>query len=106
MWSPFMHHRAMLAPFLLLGTLDAINLLKRKFKPELVVVFMVIIALFLQYKFHFALNKLSKPIYWQSEQWMEDNRKLIATIPKDMSVASTQNLVPHLSHRSEIYLIY
>lgn len=106
MWSPFMHHRAMLAPFLLLGTLDAINVLNKKFKPEFIAVFMVIIALFLQYKFHFALNKLSKPIYWQSEKWMEDNRRLIAAIPKDISIASTQSLVPHLSHRSQIYLIY
>ncbi|MBI4092199.1 MAG: DUF2079 domain-containing protein [Candidatus Levybacteria bacterium] len=106
MWSPFMHHRAMLAPFLLLGTLDAINLLKRKIKPEFIAIFMVVVALLLQYKFHFALNKLSKPIYWQSEKWMEDNRKLTAMIPKNMSIASTQNIVPHLSHRSQIYLIY
>ena len=116
MWSPFMHHRAMLAPFLLLGTLDAINLLKRKFsrragsrfagKPEIIAIVMIFVALLLQYKFHFALNKLSKPIYWQSEKWTEDNRKLIAMIPKDISIASTQNIIPHLSHRSQIYLIY
>src|SRR3990167_5448675 len=116
MWSPFMHHRAILAPFLLLGTLDAINLLKRKFsrragsrfagKPEIIAIVMIFVALLLQYKFHFALNKLSKPIYWQSEKWTEDNRKLIAMIPKDISIASTQNIIPHLSHRSQIYLIY
>ncbi|MEK7188318.1 MAG: DUF2079 domain-containing protein, partial [Patescibacteria group bacterium] len=106
MWSPFMHHRAILAPFLLLGALDAINLLRRKFKPEFIAIFLVIVALLLQYKFHFALNKLTKPIYWQSEKWMEDNRRLIAAIPKNISVASTQNLVPHLSHRTQIYLIY
>lgn len=106
MWSPFMHHRAILAPFLLLGTLDAINLLKRKFKPEFIAIFMVLVALLLQYKFHFALNKLSKPIYWQSEKWMEDNRSLISTIPKGIPLASTQSITPHLSHRKEIYLIY
>lgn len=106
MWSPFMHHRAILAPFLLLGTLDAIRLLKRKIKLEFIALGLVVIALLLQYKFHFALNKLTKPIYWQSEKYMEDNRNLIATIPKDLSIASTQNIVPHLSHRSQIYLIY
>jgi len=37
---------------------------------------------------------------------MEDNRELISEIPKDMSLASTQNLVPHLSHRKEIFLVY
>ncbi len=106
MWSPFMHHRALLAFFLLLGTLDAIKLLKRKIRPEIIAIFMVIMALFLQYKFHFALNKLSKPIYYRSEQWMEDTRKLLAEIPKNASIASTQHLVPHLSHRDQIYLIY
>ena len=116
MWSPFMHHRAILAPFLLLGTLDAINILKRKFsrragsrfagKPEIIAIVMVSVALLLQYKFHFALNKLSKPIYYKSEQWMKDTGKLITSIPKDASIASTQNIVPHISHRNQIYLIY
>jgi len=77
----------------------------KKFKPEIIAILLVIVALFLQYKIHFALNKLSKSIYWQSEKWMEDNRRLISKIPKDMSLASTQNIVPHLSHRSQIYLI-
>ena len=37
---------------------------------------------------------------------MEDNRKLFALVPADASVATQQNLVPHLSHRKEIYLVY
>lgn len=107
MWSPFMHHRAILAPFLTLGVLDAIMFFKRKgINPEKLSIFLVIVALGLQYVFHFPLNKLSKPIYWKNEAWMDDNRALFKLIPKDASLATQQNLVPHLSHRQEIYLVW
>jgi len=69
-------------------------------------IIILIIALGLQYTFHFPLNKLSKKVYWQNEKWMEDNNALFKTIPKDASIASSQNLVSHLSHRKEIYLIW
>lgn len=106
MWSPFMHHRAILAPFLLLGTLDALKLLNKKVSSQTISFFLVLIVLCLQYFFHFPLNKLSKPIYWQEEPWMVDDRALIAVVPPETSVATQQNLIPHLSHRKEIYLVY
>lgn len=107
MWSPLMHHRAILAPFLLLGVLDALIFLKKKkINPELISIFLVIVSLSLQFIFHFPLNKLSKPIYWKNESWMDDNRAMIKLIPKNASVAAKQNLVPHLSHRKEIYLVW
>ena len=37
---------------------------------------------------------------------MEDNRKLIATIPENIRLATQQNLVPHVSHRQYIYLVW
>lgn len=107
MSSPFMHHRAILAPFLTLGTLNALGLLKKKkIKPQAVSILLVIVALGLQYYFHFPLNKLSKPIYWKNEAWMNDNQALFKTIPQDASIATQQSLVPHLSHRKEIYLVW
>ena len=107
-----MHHRAVLAPFLLLGTLDAIKLLNKikslnqKLSLQTVSISLVLITLGLQYFFHFPLNKLSKKIYWQEESWMEDNKKLISLVPTEASIATQQNLVPHLSHRQEIYLAW
>lgn len=110
MWSPLMHHRAILAPFLLLGVLDALLLLqkinKKWLKPQTISIFLVIFALGLQYFFHFPLNKLSKPAYWQSEAWMDDNRVLFQYIPKNASLAAQQSLIPHLSQRKEIYIIW
>lgn len=107
MWSPFMHHRVILAPFLVLGVLDVWEFLKRKkVKIDLLAILMLIMAISLQYYFHFPLNKLSKPIYWQNESWMDDNRALFKAIPAEASLAAQQSLIPHLSHRKKIYLVW
>jgi uncharacterized membrane protein len=107
MWSPYTHHRAILSVFLTLGTIDILVFLKNK---KISVVYASIVLLFIaglnQYYFHFVFNKLVKPEYWKEESWMENTRKLIALVPKDASVATQQNLVPHLSHRKEIYLVW
>ncbi len=107
MWSPFMHHRATLGILLLLGTLDTVRLFqKKKIKPEIVSVVLIMAALFFQFNFHFALNKLTKKDYWRREVWMDNNKQLFTFIPDAASVAAAQNLVPHLSHRNHIYLLY
>ena len=119
MWSPLMHHRAILGLFLLLGTLGVLGKLKelgrsgklgrlgrKKNFVVLISLLLVVSALCQQYFFHFPLNKLSKPIYWQTEPWMEDNQALIKQIPPTTSLAAQQNLVPHLSHRDKIYLVW
>ena len=107
MWSPFMHHRAILSVFLTLGLLDVLAFLS-KWKRMLTVVscLLLIVSCFSQYHFHFALNKLVKAEYWKEEPWMDNTRELVNLVPKDGSVATQQSLVPHLSHRKEIYLIY
>ena len=37
---------------------------------------------------------------------MKDDENLFQEIPKNASLAASQNIVPHLSHRREIYIIY
>lgn len=109
MWSPFTHHRLILAIYLVIGAADVLLLIKKRIKKisiTFMVVLMLIIALFLQYRFHFALNKLSKAEFWLTEPWVKDNNIMLSKIPKNTSVATQQNLVPHLSHRKNIYLIY
>jgi len=107
MWSPFMHHRAVLSIFLLVGAADVLLFLKsKKINITHVILAMLAVVLFLQWHFHFALNKLSKKEFVQTEAWIENNREVLAEIPTGASVAAQQSLVPHLSHRKEIYLIY
>ncbi len=107
MQGPFLHHRAILAFFLILGTFDVLFFLKkRKINVEIIVIILFIISIGLQFYFHFPLNKLAKKVYWQHESWMDNDNALFAFLPKNASVASAQNLVPHISHRKEVYLLY
>jgi len=108
MWSPFTHHRVLLSTFVLLGTLEALLIFKKRKTVDIriLTILLLISALFQQYYFHFPLNKLSKADFWKSEDWMSDNRNMIDSISKKTSLASQQNLVPHLSHRKEIYIVY
>jgi uncharacterized membrane protein len=107
MWSPFLHHRAILAPYLLLGTLDVFGFLaKRKINVTVIAFLLVASCLFQQFVFHYPLNKLSKPEYWRVDSWITDNNKMITSIPPSMSIAAQQSLVPHLTHRKSIYLVW
>jgi uncharacterized membrane protein len=106
MWSPFMHHRAILAPFLAIGTLDVLGRFRNKKVVIIIACILIVSALVQQYGFHFAINKLAKRSYWQVESWMKNIDALIKTIPPELSVAAQQNIVPHLSHREKIYLVY
>jgi uncharacterized membrane protein len=108
MVSPFLHHRAILSSFTLLGTLDVLGFIqtKRKVLIPFVVLFLLLSSLSQQFIFHFPINKLTKKDYWKNESWMRDNQELFATIPREASVAASQNLVPHLSQRKEIYLLW
>jgi uncharacterized membrane protein len=106
-WSPYMHYRAILAPFLTLGTLqiyDKYPWMKRhavKLSSA-----MLIVAIMLQFMFHFPLNLLSKKYYWQTEPWMNNINMIINDIPKNATVVTQQNIIPHISHREKIYLLW
>ena len=106
MWSPFMHHRAILAPFLILGMIEVLERINKIKVITIISIILLIITIGTQYYFHFPLNKLVKSEYWKEEAWINDTRKMISAIPASFSIATQQNLVPHLSHRNEIYLIY
>jgi uncharacterized membrane protein len=108
MWSPFTHHRLVLSAYLVAGVADALLFIRRikKISITAITILMLVVALFLQYKFHFALNKLSKSDFWMTESWMTDNNLMLSMIPVNASVAAQQSLVPHLSHRKHIYLVY
>lgn len=106
MWSPFTHHRAILAPFLALGVLEGLRRIKGKRGITIAVILLLSSAVVQQYVFHYPLNKLTKREFLKEEQWMRDNRELLRLVPAGASVATQQNLVPHLSHRKEIYLAW
>lgn len=107
MWSPFMHHRITLAPLVILGVLDVFERLQTNKKSLIYLSFFLFFWIIgNQYFLHLPLNKLSKQVYWQEEPWMKDTRALLSVVPINAAIATQQNLIPHLSHKKEIYLVY
>lgn len=51
------------------------------------------------------LKNLAKKEFWQEEPWMQDTRFVLSKVPKNASVETQNNLLPHLSHRREIYIL-
>lgn len=105
-WTTLTHHRAMLAPFLALGTFDVLLYAKRPAVRMCIGIGMVLTMLVLQYMLHMPLNKLTKPVFWKQELWMSDMSALISQIPSDGVLAAQHNIVPHVSQRKEIYLAW
>lgn len=105
-WTTLTHHRAMLAPFLVLGTFDVLMYLKQSVVRSWIVVGMVLSVFVLQYMWHMPLNKLVKPQFWRQEQWMLDTDTLIRYVPLHGVVAAQHNIVPHISQRKDIYLVW
>jgi uncharacterized membrane protein len=106
MWSPYTHHRVTLAPFLILGVLTALQILRKKIPLFILLALLVISTLGFDLVFHFPLNKLTKKDFYTNETWMNNINQVLAKIPKDASVVAPQFIVPHISHRKEIYLLW
>jgi uncharacterized membrane protein len=106
-WSPFTHHHILLGVLVAAGTIEVLVRIKKRTTLVTGITFLLLVnGLAQQYIFHFPLNKLAKRDFWKEEQWMGDDNKLLSEIPSSVSVATQQNLVPHLSHRKQIYLVW
>lgn len=107
MWSPYAHHRAILAPYLTLGFIHVLALLqKRNITVFPLVIIVLCVSAYQQYHYHLPLNKLTKSEFWKNESWMKDTDTLIAMIPKNYAVAAQHNIAPHLSQRKDIYIAW
>jgi len=105
-WGLFMHYRASLAPFLAWGAIEGLAVLKKRVSFKYWWLIIILPALMIQYFRHLPLNRLFKAYFWQEKTWMKNNRQLISKVGKQASVVAQNNLVPHLSHRKKIYLLW
>lgn len=55
--------------------------------------------------FHGPINSLSKPQLYKTQPWMQANYQVLQKIPKEVSLAAQNSLVPHISQRDKIYLL-
>ena len=101
----FMHYRMTLAPLLFWATVLTISK-RAKLNNAYTALYIILISLFLQYHLHLPLSYLSKNWFWQNlsqRQYIHDSLK---TISPEASVVTQNNLVPHLSRRKEIFVIW
>lgn len=101
-WEIALHYRAPLTPILAVGAIFALSRLKTK-TQNLFAVLIILFTVFTQFYLHAPLNMLSKKQFFQKQAWMTDIVYLINKIPPKASVATQNNILPHLSHRKQIY---
>lgn len=111
MWGLYMHYRASVAPILAWGMLNGLSFLKRKkVNINYIAALAILIPLFLGYHLHLPLNRLSKRYYWQKKDYMVNNQKMVSYIeknlPQNASLVAQNNLVPHLTHKDDIFLLW
>lgn len=54
---------------------------------------------------HGPVNSLFKRQFYETLDWMNDNNMVIAKVPRDVSLATQNSMLPHVSQRKDIYLL-
>ena len=52
-----------------------------------------------------AILLIKNPVFWQRSYWMDDIDNMISILPKDSSVATQNNIAPHISSRKSVFLL-
>lgn len=102
-WEIALHYRAPLTAILAVGTIIALSKIKSEKLLKILTLTIVIATTLLQLYLHAPLNMLLKRPFYQKESWMTDIEYLMEKIPPQASVATQNNILPHLSHRRQIY---
>lgn len=109
-WTLFFHYSADLAILLAIGTIYGSRLILDKLSryqslPLFLAIFLIAAHMGSNIILDAPLKNLLKPQFWQEEPWMQDTRLVLSMVPADASVETQNNLLPHLSHRKEIYIL-
>lgn len=102
-WEIALHYRAPLTSILAVGAIIVLSKIKNEKILKTLSLIIISTTLFLQIYLHAPLNILIKKQFYQKENWMVDIEYLMEKIPPQSSVATQNNIVPHLSHRKQIY---
>ena len=101
----FLQYRIDLAPLLTLGTI--LTVVKFKWlNRNLVAIYLLICILGVQYLLHLPLSYLVKDWFWQEPVAVRSINSMISEIPPNASVVAQNNILPHLSHRNEIFTLW
>lgn len=107
-WALVNHHAAISAMLLAIATIYGLKQLVSLFhlnKKWIILSSLLLLAttLIADVIYHAPIHAIFKRQFYIQEQWMKDNIKILAKVPKNASVAAQNNLLPHLTHRDDIY---
>lgn len=101
----FMHYRVTLTPLLAwgaIGTIAKYKLLQNKY----VAIYIVLVAVFIQYSLHLPLSYLTKSWFWTEPSGVPSIAKLRDSFTPQDAIVAQNNLIPHISKRDKIYTLY
>lgn len=108
-WTFHFHYSAILAGVNAVGTIFSLRWLMKKYslfrKPlsiSLIGLLIIILTIF-QQPGHSAIIVTLKPQFWQREKWMDQLDTAISLVPEEASIATQNNLLPHLATRRPLY---
>jgi uncharacterized membrane protein len=101
----FMHYRSSLALLLVLPTIYSIARFPWLNKWY-TAVYIIFIALFLQYHLHLPVSYLTKQWFWTTPPSVYTIQKGINALPKNASVITQVNIDPHISQRDAIFILW
>lgn len=102
----FGHYRVTLDPLFIWATIITIGTFKFLNK-KYIAVYLLICTFYVQYALHLPLSYLTKQWFWTEPAAAKNIDNLIVNyLPTNASVASQNNITPHISHRDKIYTLY
>jgi len=102
-WELGYHYNVILAPILAIGAILAIEKFFKKRKKTAIFIVLTGVVL-VQILTKPSLNDLLKKDFYDFSR-REEIEKVLNLIPLQASVAATNNLIPHLSHRQKVILL-
>jgi uncharacterized membrane protein len=111
-WASDSHYSATIAPVLALGAIDGLTRLRRRYgvldRRRNLIVAIAAGVLVLNIGVTLVagkapLRRLADGAFWHVTQDERDAHALIAWLPDDASVTTQASLVPHISHRQQVY---
>ncbi len=101
----FMHYRITIAPMMTFATIMTIAKYKR-LNNIYVAGYLFLCILFFQYTLHLPISYIAKKWFWEKPAAVYTINKVLTALPEQASVVSQNNIVPHISHRREIFTLW
>lgn len=101
----YLQYRIELTPFLFLATIYGIVRFK-KLNKWWIGAYILLCTLAVQYALHLPLSYLAKEWFWTTPTSVGNINLIIRKIPEDYSIITQNNIIPHLSQRKKIFVLW